>query len=711
MEYKNKYSLNDQQYDAVVATQGPLLIQAGAGSGKTKTLTQKIAYLLEKQLATPSEILAVTFTNKAAKEMRERLERTLGRPITMPYLGTFHGVCVRLLRRYGPEIGIPSNYVIYDETDKKALIKNIAKNLQIDDKKFSPQIISAKISNAKNDMIGPGQYIDHSSPLGEVVMKIYPEYERQLKTANALDFDDLIIKMVVILNESSRVRDELHKRIRYIFIDEYQDTNLAQYKLVKLLVNSDENITVVGDDWQSIYSWRGADFRNILRFEKDFSNVKVIKLEQNYRSTQAILEASHAVISKNTQRSDKKLFTELGQGDPLQIIETSNEREEGRRVAHIIQQEQMNGMNYDKIAVLYRTNAQSRSLEESLIHYNIPYKIVGGVKFYDRKEIKDILAYLRLVVQPEDIISFERIFNVPSRKIGASSLAKFYQHKLRKNLNLSQALEAVDESDMVTAAKKGLTMLNELLHELRQIKDTASVLEIIEQLVAKLDYYQYLNDGTVQGEARQENVKELLTVATQFEGLLLEDFLEQTALISDVDNKDQIHGVVTLSTIHAAKGLEFPVVVIAGMEEGIFPHSRAAYDNAELEEERRLCYVAMTRAMKRLYMTHATSRVFFGKLEYNLPSRFLGDFNAVYTQNSTNDMALRTDSFASATLQAPYDEPRYVPELEAGDQIKHGLFGVGTVIELNGSFALVYFKSNGNKKINLDFAPVRKLDD
>ncbi|MEK9196169.1 MAG: 3'-5' exonuclease, partial [Patescibacteria group bacterium] len=407
------------------------------------------------------------------------------------------------------------------------------------------------------------------------------------------------------------------------------------YTLIKLLINESKNITVVGDDWQSIYSWRGADFRNILKFEKDFPGTKVIKLEQNYRSTKNILDSAHAVITKNTNRSEKKLFTDLGDGSPVQIIQSQNERDEGRRVAHIIQRELALGNSYDSIAILYRTNAQSRSIEESMIHYGIAYKIVGGVKFYDRKEIKDILAYLRLIMQPDDQASFERIYNVPSRKIGDKSLANYYNYKIMNNYSLSQALDNISGCEELTpTARSGFESFGNIVRGFREKQETLSVEEIIQQLIKTLDYHEYLDDGTVQGESRQENVKELLSVASQFAGLSLSDFLEQTALISDLDDKDKINGVVTLTTIHAAKGLEFPVVVIAGMEEGIFPHSRSIFDGSELEEERRLCYVGMTRAKSKLYLSYAQSRMIFGRQEYNMPSRFLGDVDPKFADNT-----------------------------------------------------------------------------
>lgn len=692
--------LNEQQQQAVINYQGPMLILAGAGSGKTKTLTHKIAYLLLNHHAKPHEIMAVTFTNKAAKEMKTRLDGVIGQEITMPYLGTFHSICVRLLRKYGDQISIPSNFVIYDEADKKNLIKRILKEHHLDEKKYPPSQISGIISSAKNDLMDPEEYIQSADgPLAKVAYQIYVDYKKELNKSVAQDFDDLIMNTVRLFRLSEITKKELHERIKYIFIDEYQDTNQAQYQLVKLLVSSTQNITVVGDDWQSIYSWRGADFRNILKFEKDFKNAKVVKLEKNYRSTKNILDSAHKIISKNTKRSDKKLFTEKGDGSPVQIIETANERDEGRRIAHIIQHELALGAVNEDIAVLYRTNAQSRSLEEAMIHYQIPYKIVGGLKFYDRKEIKDILAYLRLAVQPEDQASFQRIYNVPTRKIGEKSLANFYKFRSENNYGLTEALAKIDQAqDITPSAKDGFSKLYGLLEYCQAQSENLSVQELIEQLIKNIGYQDYLEDGTVQGESRQENVRELLSVASQYQGLTISDFLEDTALLTDMDEKDKISGTVTLTTIHASKGLEFPIVVISGMEEGIFPHSRSIFDASELEEERRLCYVGMTRAKVKLYLTHATTRMIFGKQDYNIPSRFLSEID----ENADKNPEISVDNIQ--------DETVYVPDIHPGDSIEHALFGRGSVLEVEGSFALIYFKGKGNKKINLDFAPVKKYE-
>ncbi|HSH31143.1 MAG TPA: UvrD-helicase domain-containing protein, partial [Candidatus Saccharimonadales bacterium] len=590
--------LNPEQRRAVETTEGPLLIAAGAGSGKTKTLAHRIAYLIAAKKATPYDILAVTFTNKAAKEMRERVAHLLGENAAhrgfMPYMGTFHAICVRLLRVDGEHIGLPRNFVIFDESDRQTAVKQVSKQLMIDEKAFPPRVLSGLISSAKNELIDPAEYAGiATTPAQQAAAKVYPLYEKTLREARALDFDDLISKAAAMLKNQPQVREKWQQQFRYIMIDEYQDTNAAQYQLVKLLTNKDKNIAVVGDDWQSIYSWRGADFRNILNFGKDYPDVCVIKLERNYRSTKQILDAAHAVITKNVQRSDKKLWTESLGGLPVQILQVSSERAEAEAMVRRIKNAVEGGLRpWQHYAVLYRTNAQSRSIEETFVRYGVPYRIVGGVRFYDRKEIKDILAYIRLIYQADDRISFERIVNVPARGIGAKSLETFLSWQARYSLALPAALGRVPECDNLTSkARKALAELGDIIASLREIMDDTSVSGLIDSLIRRLDYYHYLDDGSLQGESRQENVRELISVAKANDELGLDGFLEEVALISDLDSADFGSNAVTLMTLHAAKGLEFPVVFMTGMEETIFPHSRALYDQNEMEEERRLCYV------------------------------------------------------------------------------------------------------------------------
>lgn len=720
--------LNPEQLRAVETTEGPLLIQAGAGSGKTKTLTHRIAHLIASGKATPYNILAVTFTNKAAKEMRERVAKLLGQNPDnrgfMPYMGTFHSICVRILRQDGEHIGIPRTFVIFDESDRQAAVKQASKQLMVDEKSFPPRVLSGIISSAKNEMTTPDEYANMpgSSPAQRTAAQVYPLYEKALKEAAALDFDDLIAKTVYMLQTNQELRKKWQAQFRYIMIDEYQDTNAAQYKLVKLLTNPDKNIAVVGDDWQSIYSWRGADFRNILNFEHDYPNCTVIKLEQNYRSTKHILDAAHAIITKNQQRSDKQLWTDAGAGMPVQTIQVNSERAEGEAIVRRIKNAVDAGYRrFNHFAVLYRTNAQSRSVEETFMHYGIPYRIVGGQRFYDRKEIKDLLAYLRVIYQPEDRISFARIVNVPTRGIGAKSLENFYRWQEANGKSLLQALAEVDDSPVTGKAKTGLKELGEMFERLRELIDTAPPAGIIDSLIRRIDYLKYLDDGTPQGESRQENVKELIGVAQEYQEVGLAGFLEEVALVSDIDQANFDGNAVTLMTLHAAKGLEFPVVFMVGMEESIFPHSRALYDAFEMEEERRLCYVGMTRAREELYMSYATSRMLYGGAQHNPPSRFLSEIDAEFQPSEPmfgspdpsfphGRESSQNDSWTPGQARNDKnDEPRYVPELTEGDTVKHQLFGTGTVVELDGDNATIYFKGKGAKKLNISFAPIEKL--
>jgi DNA helicase-2/ATP-dependent DNA helicase PcrA len=709
--------LNPEQRRAVETTEGPLLIQAGAGSGKTKTLTHRIAYLIATNKATPFNILAVTFTNKAAKEMRQRVARLLAENPEnrgfMPYMGTFHGICVRLLRQDGEAVGIPRSFVIFDESDRQAAVKQVSKQLMIDEKAFPPRLLSGLISSAKNEMISPPEYAGSAtSPAHAAAAKVYPLYEKSLREASALDFDDLINRTVQMLKSQTEIRKKWQAQFKYIMIDEYQDTNAAQYQLVNLLTNADKNIAVVGDDWQSIYSWRGADFRNILKFEKDFKDCTVIKLEQNYRSTKHILDAAHAVITKNAQRSEKRLWTDAGDGLPVQMLQVGSERAEGDALIRRIRTGVDGGRrHYRDYAVLYRTNAQSRSIEEAFVHYGIPYRVVGGVRFYDRKEIKDVMAYLRLIFQPEDRVSFERIVNVPTRGIGAKSLQVFFEWQQSSELSLFQALQQSDNcAELTPKARKALSELGDILATLREISQDAAVAGLIDSLLKRIDYLNYLNDGTPQGEARQENAKELLSVAREYQDEGLAGFLEEVALVSDIDSADFSGDAVTLMTLHAAKGLEFPVVFMSGLEESLLPHSRALYDQSEMEEERRLCYVGMTRARQELYMTYASSRLLYGGVQHNPPSRFLSEIDGKFETSSaafgSDTFVPRVSSPESAELA---DEPRYVPDLSEGDGVRHQVFGRGTVMEIEGDTVVVYFKGKGARKLNLSFAPLEKL--
>ncbi len=743
--------LNPEQRRAVETTEGPLLIQAGAGSGKTKTLTHRIAYLIATKKATPFNILAVTFTNKAAREMRERVAKLLGQNADnrgfMPFMGTFHGICVRLLRQDGESLNIPRSFVIFDESDRQAAVKQVSKQLMIDDKTFPPRLLSGLISSAKNDMISPTEYAAMATaPAQRAAAKVFPLYEKALKDASALDFDDLINRTVQLLKSQPAIRQKWQQQFKYVMIDEYQDTNAAQYQLVNLLTNDQKNIAVVGDDWQSIYSWRGADFRNILKFEKDFKPCTIIKLEQNYRSTGHILNAAHGVISQNAQRSDKKLWTAAGDGLPVQIIPVGSERAEAEAIVRRVRTGVDGGRRHLRdYAVLYRTNAQSRGIEEAFVHYGVPYRVVGGVRFYDRKEIKDILAYLRLIFQPEDRVSFERVVNVPARGLGAKSLQTFIAWQQAENQSLlTSLLRANDCPGLTPKARASLSELGDILSSLRTVSEDATVAGLIDSLLRRLDYLRYLNDGTPQGEARQENVKELLSVAQEYQDQGLEGFLEEVALVSDVDEadrkarQDQRGDVVTLMTLHAAKGLEFPVVFMTGLEESILPHSRALYDQSDMEEERRLCYVGMTRAQQELYMIYASSRLLYGGVQHNPPSRFLSEIDDKFQTTDGFSAGSSLNPFASGldhglrqtglmnslpedrvlgrkgmnslnVNDISHDEPRYVPELNEGDGVRHQIFGLGTVMEVEGDMAVIYFKGKGTRTLDISFAPLDKL--
>jgi DNA helicase II / ATP-dependent DNA helicase PcrA len=696
--------LNTEQRDAAQTTTGPLLILAGAGSGKTKTLTHRIAHLIADHNVWPSHILAVTFTNKAAKEMRERLAHLVRQPNDrsfMPWMGTFHGICVRLLRMDGDVINVPRNFVIYDEDDRQGLVKQVMKSLSMSDREMKPSAVSGAISSAKNALQIPEEYEAAANyPFQKNVAKVYAEYEHRRKQAKALDFDDLLIEAVRMLRESGEVRDKWRRQFEYILIDEYQDTNTAQYQLVKLLVNDQQNICVVGDDWQSIYSWRGADFTNILNFERDFPGAKVVKLEQNYRSTGNILDAATEVINKNTQRTDKKLWTDGGAGAPVQVHGVYDESEEARQVAdRISAQAAIGARTFEDFAVLYRTNAQSYTLERAFIQMRVPYQIVGGVRFYDRKEIKDVVAYLKLMYQPNDRMSFSRIANTPTRGVGATSLERFLAWQPDSGMDIIEAMTALGGVSVVGGkAKSALIDLGEKLQALREDIDTSHPAELIEKVIQKVGYRDYILDGTPQAEDREENLGSLLSDAQNF--ATLPDFLEEVALMSSVDSQSG-GNKVTLMTLHAAKGLEFPVVFMVGMEEGILPHSRVFESPSELEEERRLCYVGMTRAREELHLSYAYSRLQYGNRSYNPTSRFIADMgNQVAMVNPEPQL-----------MGYKEEEPFYGDEVgfEEGDMVRSAAFGDGEIIEVDGMAVTIAFLSGQTKKLNAEYAHLQKL--
>ncbi len=707
--------LNPAQREAAETTEGPVLILAGAGSGKTKTLMHRIAYIIGSNKARPNQVLAVTFTNKAAKEMRERLARLIGEHSEdrafMPFMGTFHSICVRLLRFDGEHIQVPKNFVIFDESDRQSAVKQALRQLGVSEKQYSPGSISNLISSAKNELMPPAEYMAEARlPLQKIAADAYGIYERIRKEAAALDFDDLIGETVRLLKTVPAVREKWQQQFKYVLIDEYQDTNAAQYNLVKLLTNKQHNLCVVGDDWQSIYSWRGADFKNILNFERDYPKALVVKLEQNYRSTKNILDAAHNVISKNIQRSDKALWTKSGNGAPVQIQFVNTESHEGELVVSRIKNAtQLKIRRYKDFAILYRTNAQSRALEEALIRYGVPYRIVGGVRFYDRKEIKDLIAYLRLLYQPADRASFLRVVNVPTRGLGDVSVQKFLDWQAVGGLTLVQALEHAETATMLTPkARKSFADLGEMLARLKEVSETLSLPDLIEALIKRLGYLNHLDDGSLQAEDRAENVKELVSVAREYADLGLVGFLEEVALISDLDAVQADQDAVLLMTMHAAKGLEFPVVFMTGMEESIFPSSRALYDQEDMEEERRLCYVGMTRAREELVLTSAATRMLYGSMQHNPPSRFLADIDGKADLVHTPTFGFTQP----ANLSEDPFEPRVVPEdlgLAVGDRVRHQVFGHGQVVGIDGRSVSISFGSRGIKKLNLDFAPLERV--
>ena len=693
--------LNGEQARAVTHGDGPLLILAGAGSGKTKTLTHRIAYLIGELKVFPSRILAVTFTNKAAKEMRQRLAKLLDEEADnrqfMPWMGTFHSICVRILRMDGASIGLDKRFLIYDTDDQVSLMKQIMKARGLTDKDIKPRAVLSVISNAKNEMRSAEDFsMSARGPREQKIAELFFAYEKALEEAAALDFDDLLTKTVELLQNSPEIRQKWQRQFEHILIDEYQDTNAVQYALIKLLVNEQRNLCVVGDDAQSIYSFRGADYTNILNFERDFPGTTVVKLEQNYRSTGAILDLANSLIQHNIHRTDKNLWTANGDGIDPKLWQLYSESEEVLAIANEIQAQIANGRQYGDVAVLYRTNAQSYAIERALRQSYIPYKIVGGLRFLDRAVVKDVLAYLRLLYQPSDRVSFLRIVNVPKRGIGTVSVAKFLDWNDAARRDIVSGLLAVEEADNLTArAKRPLLELGKILEELRQEID-GSPAELIEKIIKRTGYGDFINDGTPQAEERMENIGVLLAEAKAY--VDVPAFLEEMALMSSADTAAEQQ--VTLMTLHAAKGLEFPVVFLAGLEEGILPHARV-FDSGkadDIEEERRLCYVGVTRAREELFVSCASSRTQFGQIGYNMPSRFL------------DEMGLMVGGI-DRPAQPPAEADFYSEEigLEVGDRVRSPSFGAGEIIDSEGLGVTVKFDNGTVKKLNVEFARLEKI--
>lgn len=707
-------NLNDSQAEAVRTIDGPVLMLAGAGSGKTKALTHRIAFLVGEKNIPPTNILAVTFTNKAAGEMRSRVAKLLGfendSANPLPFLGTFHSIANRILRREADRIGLGSNFLIYDSADSQALIKKILKSLHIDDKSITPSGIQWAISSAKNELVGPEKYRSLATNRIQLVASdVYPIYQRELRLARALDFDDLIMELTKLLQNEHDVLERYQNQFQYILVDEYQDTNHAQYQLIKLLASKHQNLCVVGDDWQSIYSWRGANYQNILNFESDYPQAKIVKLEQNYRSTQHILDAAHSVISKNLSRSSKKLWTDLGLGEKVHVLAVNDELAEGRTIVQKINQLRTDNpeLNLNDFAILYRTNAQSRSLEESFLRYNIPYQVIGGTRFYDRREIKDILAYMRVLYQPNDLVSLARILNVPTRGVGAKSITAIIDYLGQNELDPIEVLADPSQIGLRGKALKGVEALGQALSDLRH-QTELNVYELMDLLLKRIGYFDYLQDGSISAEDRIENVQELLGVAKTYQNYDLETFLTEVALVSDIDTHNSSSQTVSLMTLHSAKGLEFDVVFMVGMEEGVFPHSRSMFEPEELEEERRLCYVGMTRAKQQLYLIHASARLLYGNTQHNLPSRFIANIPEEHLANPESVTGSLEGIMNHGINEEPFDNFAKI-DIQPGDWVRHPSFGEGKILAIDDMEATVEFKTTGIKELNLQYAPLSKL--
>lgn len=721
--------LNREQQQAVQHTEGPLLILAGAGSGKTKVLTVRIAYLLA-QGVNPYEILAITFTNKAAKEMKSRVEGLVGDVANRIWLSTFHSFCAKFLRfELDNFLGYNSNFTIYDTSDSQVVIKAALKALNLDDKYYPVGAMISAISDAKNKLMFASDYRKQSRDFyQQKVADVYEYYERELRKNNALDFDDLLLIAVKLLQSNAAVLEKYSKRFKYVMIDEYQDTNHAQYLLAYLLSSHWKNIAVVGDADQSIYAWRGADIQNILDFEKDYPNCTSIKLEQNYRSTKIILDAANAVIDNNEGRPEKNLWTDKVEGAKIQHFTAQSEHEEAAFIGDtIVKKHDIHGVPYGDMAILYRTNAQSRVLEEALIKRALPYTMVGGTKFYDRKEIKDMLAYLRVLYNPFDDLSLLRIINVPKRSIGATTVSKLQDYARENGTSLFMTLTQLHLVDTIKGkTKEKLEEFGILIFTLVAEMDDKSVLDILEAILDRTGYLAQLEESTdPQDQARAENIGELLSVAKDFQDTnptgTVEDFLEQVALVNDVDSFEQEESKVTLMTLHAAKGLEFPIVFLGGLEEGLFPHSRTLMNPEEIEEERRLAYVGITRAEKELYISNATTRTVFGRTSSYLPSRFIDEIPAELVDSLRAKRRIPDDikptvprhmSVASRPVTKPIIRNEVIADWKVGDTAIHSKWGNGKVVNVFGEGAgmklTIEFPTQGVRVVMAKFAPVKK---
>lgn len=753
--------MNERQKEAVQHTQGPLLIMAGAGSGKTRVLTHRMAYILAEEEVHPWNILAITFTNKAAREMKERVSQLVGPQAEDMWVSTFHSMCVRILRRDIELLGYQRSFTICDPSEQQTAMKRILKKLDIDSEKYDYRMILNRISQAKNDLEDVEEFNKkYTGYVEQIIGKCYREYQKELAKSMTLDFDDLIMLTVQLFQKHPETLQYYQQKFQYIHVDEYQDTNHAQYRLVTMLAKKFKNICVVGDADQSIYGWRGADMSNILEFEKDYQNAKVVLLEQNYRSTKTILQAANHVIENNVNRKVKRLWTENEEGQAITYYRAQSEQDEGRYVLSQIQSLLRDGYHYDDFAILYRTNAQSRVMEENLLKSNIPFRLVGGQRFFERLEIKDLLAYLRLIVNSQDDLSFRRIVNSPKRGIGATSLAKLSDFAEVYQFSLLEASLQTTLSPLSGKAAKALEKFATTIEELRKMQEFLSISEFVEQVIEKTGYLTSLEQQhTMEADARIENIQEFISVAKQFEQDRLEEeseespllqFLTDLSLVSDVDSDDGDGRMVTLMTLHAAKGLEFPVVFIIGLEEGIFPSSRSIMEHDDVEEERRLAYVGITRAEQKLFLTNAYSRLLYGRTQTNRPSRFVLEIGEELfdskQQQSYGSTSRQTASFGSKTSSSGslFDKYReksqataYQPKVvqpssiqpvrkqivaandgavwKVGDKVMHKKWNVGTVVKVTGEGTNqeidVAFAGMGIKRLLASFAPIKRIEE
>lgn len=730
----NLNKLNDMQRKAVVTTEGPLLVLAGAGSGKTTVLVNRIAYILQNTYARPWNILAITFTNKAANEMKERIEKLIGEDARDMWIGTFHSVCVRILRTCIDRIGYGPDFVIYDSADSRTLMKECMKEQGVDEKVFPVRGVLSVISNAKNDLMDPERFekIYGKEMRSAVIAKLYHLYQKKLRSNNALDFDDIIRFTVNILTDNEDIADKYQARFQYILVDEYQDTNNTQYALISLLAKGYGNICVVGDDDQSIYKFRGANVNNILDFEKDYKDAKKIMLEQNYRSTSNILNAANAVIANNSKRLGKNLWTAQAGGEPIIAYEGDSDRSEARYIAREVRKRYERTGKWSDCAVLYRTNAQSRAIEDAFMHEAIPYKVLAGLRFYDRKEIKDVIAYLRLIYNHSDDVSFQRIINEPKRKIGAATIDKIRRHSSENDISNFDVICNIGEYADLRSAAPRLSAFAAQIKDFRKLAGILDIEQFVQRVLNDSGYIAMLEtENTVEAGTRLENIQEFMNVVREYmtdaetDGTL-GGFLESVTLVSDIDDYDQTQDCVVMMTIHSAKGLEFPVVFLAGLEEGLFPGNRSAENEEDIEEERRLCYVAITRAKEQLYITRAASRFRYGKVTPALPSRFFNEIPAEQIKDVSSPAVKAKSVLRKAGVEIIPEKrtmPVYekkkpvsamnVPMFEKGDRVRHRKFGDGTIVSAQqfgkDAILLIDFDNAGAKRLMAAFAKLEKI--